>query len=106
MAEIGASRIPDQGGRGRGESAVLRGGVASLDSQRDCQQGVDLAIVEDDRFAGEFLVVWTMQEGDMTLFAAGRYLHQVMREAGAWKFARKTVVLDNRQIDTLLAIPL
>ena len=54
MAEIGASRIPDQGGRGRGESAVLRGGVASLDSQRDCQQGVDLAIVEDDRFAGEF----------------------------------------------------
>jgi len=47
-----------------------------------------------------------MQEGDMTLFAAGRYLHQVMREAGAWKFARKTVVLDNRQIDTLLAIPL
>jgi len=55
---------------------------------------------------GEFLVVWTMQEGDMTLFAAGRYLHQVMREAGAWKFARKTVVLDNRQIDTLLAIPL
>jgi len=39
--------------RGRGESAVLRGGVASLDSQRDCQQG-DLATVEDDRFAGEF----------------------------------------------------
>ena len=47
-----------------------------------------------------------MQEGDMTLFAAGRYLHQAMREASAWKFARKTVVLDNRQIDTLLAIPL
>jgi hypothetical protein len=46
-----------------------------------------------------------MQEGDMTLFAAGRYLHQAMREAGAWKFARKTVVLDSRQI-TLLAIPL
>ena len=42
----------------------------------------------------------------MTLFAAGRYLRQVMREAGAWKFARKAVVLDSRQIDTLLAIPL
>jgi hypothetical protein len=47
-----------------------------------------------------------MQEGDMTLFAAGRYLHQAMREAGACKFARKTVVLDSREIDTLLAIPL
>jgi anthranilate 1,2-dioxygenase small subunit len=53
-----------------------------------------------------FLVVRTMQEGDMTLFAAGRYFDQVRREDGAWKFTRKTVVLDSRQIDTLLAIPL
>ena len=53
-----------------------------------------------------FLVVRTMQEGDMTLFAAGRYLDQVRYEDGTWKFARKTVVLDSRQIDTLLAIPI
>ena len=53
-----------------------------------------------------FLVVRTMQEGDMTLFAAGRYIDRVTRAGGRWKFARKTVVLDSRQIDTLLAIPL
>jgi anthranilate 1,2-dioxygenase small subunit len=53
-----------------------------------------------------FLLVRTMQEGDMTLFAAGRYLDQVRYEDGTWKFARKTVVLDSRQIDTLLAIPI
>ena len=53
-----------------------------------------------------FLVVRTMQEGDMTLFAAGRYLDRVRRQDGNWKFARKDVVLDSRQIDTLLAIPL
>ena len=53
-----------------------------------------------------FLVVRTMQEGDMTLFAAGRYLDQVTFAEGAWKFARKDVVLDSRQIDTLLAIPI
>jgi anthranilate 1,2-dioxygenase small subunit len=53
-----------------------------------------------------FLVVRTMQEGDMILFAAGRHLDQVRYEDGAWKFARKTVVLDSRQIDTLLAIPI
>src|SRR5438128_829628 len=51
-----------------------------------------------------FLVVRTMQDGDMTLFAAGRYLDQVRRDDGAWKFTRKTVILDSRQIDTLLAI--
>ena len=53
-----------------------------------------------------FLVVRTMQEGDMTLFAAGRYLDQIQLTDGVWKFARKNVVLDSRQIDTLLAIPL
>jgi len=53
-----------------------------------------------------FLVVRTMQEGDMTLFAAGRYLDEVKRDNGSWKFTRKNVVLDSRQIDTLLAIPI
>lgn len=53
-----------------------------------------------------FLVVRTMQDGAMTLFAAGRYIDRVVRGAGGWKFAKKLVVLDSRRIDTLLAIPL
>lgn len=53
-----------------------------------------------------FIVVRTMQDGEMTIFGAGRYLDQVRYEGGAWKFARKIVVLDSRQIDTLLAIPI
>jgi anthranilate 1,2-dioxygenase small subunit len=53
-----------------------------------------------------FLVIRTMQEGDMTIFAAGRYVDRVVQTAGGWKFARKEVVLDSRQIDTLLAIPI
>ena len=53
-----------------------------------------------------FLVVRTMQDGAMCLFAAGRYVDRVERTAAGWKFARKEVVLDSRQIDTLLAIPL
>jgi anthranilate 1,2-dioxygenase small subunit len=56
--------------------------------------------------AANFMVVRTMQEGDMTLFAAGRYLDQVTLTENGWKFASKNVVLDSRQIDTLLAIPL
>jgi anthranilate 1,2-dioxygenase small subunit len=73
-------------------------------------------LVSSFRVAGEmaesldieanFLVVRTMQEGDMTIFAAGRYVDRVMRDGDAWKFARKEVVLDSRQIDTLLAIPI
>lgn len=53
-----------------------------------------------------FLVVRTMQDGEMTIFGAGRYLDRVSRENGCWRFASKTVVLDSRQVDTLLAIPI
>ena len=53
-----------------------------------------------------FLVVRTMQDGDMTIFGAGCYVDQVQRDGDSWKFARKIVVLDSRQIDTLLAIPI
>src|SRR6478736_5519311 len=56
--------------------------------------------------AANFLIVRTMQDGDMTMFGAGRYVDQVKREGGGWKFTSKTVVLDSRQIDTLLAIPI
>jgi 3-phenylpropionate/cinnamic acid dioxygenase small subunit len=53
-----------------------------------------------------FLVVRTMQDGAMTLFAAGRYEDSVVHGATGWHFARKIVILDSRRIDTLLAIPL
>jgi 3-phenylpropionate/cinnamic acid dioxygenase small subunit len=53
-----------------------------------------------------FLVIRTMQDGAMTVFAAGRYLDRVVRGGTGWRFASKVVVLDSRRIDTLLAIPL
>ena len=53
-----------------------------------------------------FLVVRTMQDGAMILFAAGRYIDRVVRTDLGWKFAGKQVILDSRQIDTLLALPL
>jgi anthranilate 1,2-dioxygenase small subunit len=69
-----------------------------------------IKIVEDrgERLdvTANFLVVRTMQEGDMTIFAAGRYVDRVVRAGSNWKFARKEVVLESRQIDTLLAIPI
>jgi anthranilate 1,2-dioxygenase small subunit len=69
-----------------------------------------IKIIEDRgetlEVVANFLVVRTMQEGDMTIFAAGRYVDRVVRDGADWKFARKEVVLDSRQIDTLLAIPI
>jgi anthranilate 1,2-dioxygenase small subunit len=67
---------------------------------------IERASAEGLEVAANFLVVRTMQDGEMSLFAVGRYLDQIVRGEARWKFARKIVVLDSRRIDTLLAIPL
>ena len=72
--------------------------VSSIKIVEDRGEALDLT--------ANFLVVRTMQEGDMTVFAAGRYVDRVVRAPEDWKFTRKEVVLDSRQIDTLLAIPI
>ncbi len=54
-----------------------------------------------------FLVVRTMRDGQMDLFATGLYLDQVMPDAdGALRFAERLVVCDSSRFDTLVAIPL
>ena len=53
-----------------------------------------------------FLVVRIMHTGESLLFASGSYRDRIVREGGALSFAERIVVLDSRQIDTLLAIPI
>jgi 3-phenylpropionate/cinnamic acid dioxygenase small subunit len=40
------------------------------------------------------------------LFATGVYEDRVVESGGGWLFAKKVVVLDSDQVDTLLALPL
>jgi anthranilate 1,2-dioxygenase small subunit/terephthalate 1,2-dioxygenase oxygenase component beta subunit len=53
-----------------------------------------------------FLVVRTMRDGRMDLFAAGVYFDRVHDAAGRLHFAERIVVCDSSRVDTLLAIPL
>lgn len=53
-----------------------------------------------------FVVIRTMRDGQMDLFAAGVYLDRVREEAGRLRFAERLVVCDSQRFDTLLAIPL
>jgi 3-phenylpropionate/cinnamic acid dioxygenase small subunit len=53
-----------------------------------------------------FIVVRIMHSGETMLFATGRYEDRIVFERNDAFFAEKTVILDSRQIDTLLAIPL
>jgi anthranilate 1,2-dioxygenase small subunit len=53
-----------------------------------------------------FIVVRTMADGTMTVFACGKYLDTIVEEGGTLLFRERTVMLDSRSIDTLLVIPL
>jgi 3-phenylpropionate/cinnamic acid dioxygenase small subunit len=58
------------------------------------------------RVRTHFMVARIMHTGETVLFATGRYHDRVVLTAEAARFAERTVILDSRQIDTLLAIPL
>ena len=53
-----------------------------------------------------FMVARIMHTGETMLFATGRYEDRIVVEPEGLRFAEKLVVLDSRQVDTLLAIPL
>lgn len=53
-----------------------------------------------------FQVIRTMEDGEMSLFAAGKYLDRIDISGPELKFAERLIVLESRRIDVLLGIPL
>lgn len=58
------------------------------------------------RTQSNFTVIRTMSGGDMSVFVCGKYIDRVVEQDGALKFKQRDVILDSRQIDILLAIPI
>ena len=57
------------------------------------------------RARSNFVVIRTMEGGDASIFASGRYFDEFVEEGGSLKLSERVAVLDSRQIDTLLVIP-
>src|SRR4051794_4646147 len=89
-------------------SALREANIYEPQRYRHIVSGLRIIAEQDGALdiGANFVVIRTMQDGAMTLFAAGRYIDRVMQGDNGFLFARKDVVLDSRQIDTLLAIPL
>jgi anthranilate 1,2-dioxygenase small subunit len=58
------------------------------------------------RSESTFVVMRTMSDGTTSTFACGRTFDHFVKQNGELKIAERLVVLDSRQIDTLLVIPL
>jgi 3-phenylpropionate/cinnamic acid dioxygenase small subunit len=70
--------------------------------------GMPLLLSSADEIAAEtpFVVIRTMRDGRMDLFATGVYLDQVREDDGRLRFVERLVICDSQRFDTLLAIPL
>jgi len=96
--------------------AMLRDRVAALREANIYERHAYRHIVGMPRIEAEaggiisaetpFLVIRTMRDGRMDIFAAGRYLDRVADSGGTPRFAERIVVCDSPRFDTLLAIPL
>ena len=53
-----------------------------------------------------FSVYRTMESGETSLFAIGKYLDRIAFEGGEPKFRERRVILDSRCVDVLLVFPL
>ncbi len=58
------------------------------------------------RTRANFIVLRTMSEGDIAIFACGRYFDRLVEADGRLKFRMRHAVLDSRQVDTLLVVPI
>jgi anthranilate 1,2-dioxygenase small subunit len=58
------------------------------------------------RTRANFMVLRTMSEGGVAIFACGRYFDRLVEEDGRLKFRARLAVLDSRQVDTLLVVPI
>jgi 3-phenylpropionate/cinnamic acid dioxygenase small subunit len=53
-----------------------------------------------------FQIVRTMESGQMDLFAVGKYLDEIVLDEGLTRFRKRVVVMDSRNVDILIVIPL
>jgi anthranilate 1,2-dioxygenase small subunit len=61
---------------------------------------------DEIRTRSNFAVIRTMQEGDQAIFACGRSFDRIVEVGGQLLFKERLMVVDSRQIDTLLVIPI
>ena len=53
-----------------------------------------------------FQVIRIMETGRMDMYAVGKFLDVIQKDGGSLKFKERVVVLDSRNVDILLVVPL
>ena len=88
--------------------ALREANVYEPHSYRHLLSGIRIRDQSDSIYRVEtsFVVVRTMQEGEMSLFASGKYIDDIIVTGRMPKFKSRIVVCDSVRVHTLVVIPL
>lgn len=89
-------------------SALREANIYEPQRYRHTVSSVLITGAQDGLIAAQanFQVIRIMHDGAMELFASGRYRDQIAGRGPAMRYRERRVVLDNKRVDTLLAIPI
>ena len=75
---------------------------------RHLQSGIRITGMDGDAYVVEtsFAIVRTMQEGDMSIFCAGKFVDEIVFDGDTPLFSKRLVVTDSNRIHTLIVIPI
>ena len=75
---------------------------------RHLQCGIRITGMDGDAYVVEtsFAIVRTMQEGDMSIFCAGKFVDEIVFDGDTPLFRKRLVVTDSNRIHTLIVIPI
>ena len=75
---------------------------------RHLQSGIRIVANDSGSYQVEtsFVIVRTMQEGDMSLFCTGKFVDEVVFDGDIPLFRKRLVVTDSNRIHTLIVIPI
>ena len=75
---------------------------------RHLQSGIRITGMDGDAYVVEtsFVIVRTMQEGDMSIFCAGKFIDEIVFDGDTPLFRKRLVVTDSNRIHTLIVIPI
>ena len=75
---------------------------------RHLQSGIRIVTTDGGVYKVEtsFVIVRTMQEGDMSLFCTGKFVDEIVVDGDIPLFRKRLVVTDSNRIHTLIVIPI
>lgn len=89
-------------------TSLRNANIYEVHSYRHLTSGLLIALQDDGTVEAEssYVVIQTLQNGESTVYQAGRYLDKLVSTAAGWRYQQRRVIYDTSRVQTLLATPI